>query len=75
MTRQDRRGLRSEVGLGTYLVVSTGRNILLWRHYNIFFPLAGQRTKLLDVTEGVGKSYYVSAKAEGHCMPFQFSVG
>ena len=75
MTRQDRRGVRSEVGLGTYLMVITGRNILLWCHHNIFFPLAGQRTKLLDVTEGVGKSYYVSAEAEGHCMPFQFSVG
>ena len=75
MTRQDRRGLRSEVGVGTYFVVSTGRNILLWRHRNILFPLAGQRTKLLDVTEGVGKSYYLSAKAEGHRMPFQFSVG
>ena len=75
MTRQDRRGVRSEVGLGIHLVVITGKNILLWHHRNIFFPLAGQRTKLLDVTEGVGKSYYLSAKAEGHRMPFQFSVG
>ena len=56
-------------------MVTTGTNILLRRHHNIFFPLAGQRTKLLDVTEGVGKSYYLSAKAEGHRMPFQFSVG
>ena len=75
MTRQDRRGSRSEVGLGTYLVVTTGTNILLRRHHDIFFPLAGQRTKLLDVSEGVGESYYLSAKAEGHRMPFQFSVG
>lgn len=70
MTRQDRRGVRSKVGLGTYLVVITGRNILFRSHHNIFFSLAGQRTKLLDIIEGVGKSYYVSAKAEGHCMPF-----
>ena len=75
MTTQDGKGVRSKVGLGTYLVVITGRNFWLRSHHNIFFSLAGQRTKLLDVTEGVGKSYYLSAKAEGHRMPFQFSVG
>ena len=51
-------------------MVITGRNYLLRSYDNIFISLAGQRTKLLDVTEGVGKSYYVSAKAEGHCIPF-----
>ena len=73
MTTQDRRDVCSKVGLGTYLVVITGRNFLLRSHHNTFFSLVGQRTKLLDVTEGVCKSYYVSAEPE--CMPFQFSVG